>query len=645
MPRPSLDDIFGGSPASPAPQGERPSLDSIFSDRQPAQQISSDDPSLLDSAIRGGTQGLSLGFADELTGGVNAIGDKLSGSDTPFLDAYVKHRDSYRAADEKAKKAHPWGYGGGELVGTLPTLLAGGELVGLGRLGIAGRGALEAGTMAAGSSNADLTKGEVVPFAKDVAGSAVTGAGISTLAHAAAPAIQRSANRFAVESLGPRLKQLRRMVGTDKIQEMGQALNDEGIMRPLSNAEGAYDRLASKTDDIGAEINHYVQEHGATPVLDPKMLADSMKGEIQSSLESIPEGQKTINRLNSYLDNELSQSGTPNYNPNSLTPEFGSGDNFVVNSGAEIPHPPSTGTVVNHQPTLPYPAEGGSVAIMGGEPGVPANPNSLTPDFGNPGTPGRMQVGPTNPNPSFDPTYHPAPPQPMAPATSEVVGAGGPRTFDPTYNPEPPAQSQPGSVENVGSGQPFDNQSRTVNLLDAWKMRRGIDQAIDFNKRVPDMPGYQQGLVSVRNNVQQAIQGALPEEAQGLARRYHVLQSAEDIAKDTTARQMGNRTISPSDYIAGLGGLVHGGGVSGVAASVGNHVLRTRGGQTAAWGLNNLSKILSERPDAFGPFAGPLLSAAKRGTQALSVTHFLLQQSNPQYRQTIDQLSGDKPQH
>ncbi len=67
---------------------------------------------------------------------------------------------------------------------------------------------------------------------------------------------------------------------------------------------------------------------------------------------------------------------------------------------------------------------------------------------------------------------------------------------------------------------------------------------------------------------------------------------------------------------------------------------RTPGG----WGMDRLQDAVKTNPQSFGKFAGPLQSAEKRGGTALNAAHFVLQQTNEEYRNMIKQLQGDDAQ-
>lgn len=139
-------------------------------------------------ALMGGAlQGATFEFAEELAAAAAA----------PFSDqSYRELRAENRAAFEEAEKGDPKAYTTGHLFGGAATVLApsigmagaGKPLLSLRNVGIgAGFGAAQA----AGESRADLTKGEVGPFALDVA----KGAGAGAAATAALGGLGKGASK------------------------------------------------------------------------------------------------------------------------------------------------------------------------------------------------------------------------------------------------------------------------------------------------------------------------------------------------------------------------------------------------------------------------------------------------------------------
>jgi hypothetical protein len=139
-------------------------------------------PSRVESAIRGAAQGVSFGLSDELIGGGEALGSVLFGEDklADLGDNYSKYRDESRAANRLAQEANPGTYLAGELAGGIAVPIPGAAAlrtgstiakVGKGALAGAGVGALEA----AGRTEESLASAEGL---KDVAGGALLGGAI-----------------------------------------------------------------------------------------------------------------------------------------------------------------------------------------------------------------------------------------------------------------------------------------------------------------------------------------------------------------------------------------------------------------------------------------------------------------------------------
>lgn len=195
---PKFEELVDEDQAPPA----LPSFDSL-------QDATAPEVSKTESAIRGGAQGLSFGFADELTGALESmITDK----------PYEKARDESRAAYAAAEEANPKTFMGSEIAGAVipavaATVASGGAAApatgasvakALAPSTIKGVAALGA-TQALGKSEADLTKGDVGEAMKDV----TRGAAVGAVAGGAGKALQMGA-----EALLPALKNLYQKTGT-----------------------------------------------------------------------------------------------------------------------------------------------------------------------------------------------------------------------------------------------------------------------------------------------------------------------------------------------------------------------------------------------------------------------------------------------
>jgi hypothetical protein len=228
--------------ASPAPSATSGSWDSMpptpeeLSDKAASPE---DSVGVLEAYGRGALQAGTAGFADEITGGVEHL---LTGK------PYDQARDESRANNQAAQEQHPVAYGAGNLTGGVATAF----VPGMGAATAGGRIAMGAGLGAVnglGSSDADLTKGDVGGAAVDAAtgglmGGAVSGAleSISPLSKYLSGVSKSKANELAAESLKGSAKQYGRL-GEEGVQKMGAGLLDNGLVKAGSNAKESLGRI------------------------------------------------------------------------------------------------------------------------------------------------------------------------------------------------------------------------------------------------------------------------------------------------------------------------------------------------------------------------------------------------------------------
>lgn len=114
-------------------------------------------PSIPGTLLRSGISGVTLGFDDEIQGGLDAVGSAIKGEGMDqWANAYRSARDEARRVKALDEETNPKTAFAGNILGGLANpaklgLLAGGGIAGL------------------GYSNADLTQGEVLDAAKDTA--------------------------------------------------------------------------------------------------------------------------------------------------------------------------------------------------------------------------------------------------------------------------------------------------------------------------------------------------------------------------------------------------------------------------------------------------------------------------------------------
>lgn len=128
-------------------------------------------PSVIESLARGGANAATLGFADEIAGGLESL----------FTDkSYKQARDESRASYQRAKEENPIAYGVGQVGGTVASMAIPGLGLakGAGAAATIARAAAQGGAAALGDSTADLTEGDFGGALADTAGGALVGGAI-----------------------------------------------------------------------------------------------------------------------------------------------------------------------------------------------------------------------------------------------------------------------------------------------------------------------------------------------------------------------------------------------------------------------------------------------------------------------------------
>jgi hypothetical protein len=269
------------------------------------------EPTQLESGLRGAVQGTSVGMGDELGASALAIPETirqrlaqyLPGSpenvdkqlreqgftgdiqQPSVLENYRQLRDTSREADKAAKEANPWTYGLSEVAGAaLPASLVGvpASLGGAAALG-AGYGAVQG----LGTSEADLTKGEVGQAAIDTAIGAGLGGAIPVAgkyakegAILAAKGIGKVGEKLA-DVAGENLKQLGTIYknARDGIATLGKKAGDASDQQMMQIAKG-----------ISNKVNSFKKESN-------KIISDGLKGDKLDFTDSVVQQNKVLDDL------------------------------------------------------------------------------------------------------------------------------------------------------------------------------------------------------------------------------------------------------------------------------------------------------------------------------------------------------------
>lgn len=307
------------------------SWDSLPLENQLSSQVSP-----IESGVRGAVQGLSLGFADEATGALEAAKDWLSNDPSGFMTNYRKHRDESRANYRTAENANPGTYMTGQVGGAIAPALAtvGGSLP-----ATVGSLAAQGAAQGLGSSEADLTYGDVSGAVRDTAlGSAIGGAtGIAGKALSKIPIgkaaeyisgkLGENAERLAARGLGAERATIKK-IGDEKIRQAGRYALDEGIVTPLASTEDMIARNAAVQKGAGSqmgEVYKTIDDAGASSFnpLDVATKVEKELGDFWRSPINKAEGRQLENTLDSILMRSPTGENIPLSEAQTLKQELG----------------------------------------------------------------------------------------------------------------------------------------------------------------------------------------------------------------------------------------------------------------------------------------------------------------------------------
>jgi hypothetical protein len=269
-------------------------------------------PSTGEAVGRGGLQGATMGFGDELGGALQAglsklrdvlpdsanealgFGKRYENDTTSALDVYRQGRDEDRAANKAASAAHPWAYGTASVAGSLPTMA------------LPGGAALQGAVAGLGNSDADLTKGEVGGAARDaaigallgkyggkVAGGVVRAGGkalgaVGGAIRDVAPGLAEFAELSAAKVANPMLKGYR-LLQEQGIRAMGREMLDSGAVKFGDTAENVAQRVTPLREAAGKAVGESVAAlDKAGAAVPTNALAGYLRQQVLAPLQRFP---------------------------------------------------------------------------------------------------------------------------------------------------------------------------------------------------------------------------------------------------------------------------------------------------------------------------------------------------------------------
>lgn len=181
-------------------------------------------------------------------------------------------------------------------------------------------------------------------------------------------------------------------------------------------------------------------------------------------------------------------------------------------------------------------------------------------------------------------------------------------------------------------------------FLEAENIKRGYNRKagnwMDPEKGIAGKELYQTWRGGVEAPAE-AIDPSLATKFKEGKETFGILAPIQEAAERRAATTAQSPVGGFLDAASAAAGAADGGIIGGIVAPIARRVASPRISSSFAVGADKLGDLLKASPQAFGEFAPVLLEAEKRGPQGLAATHFILQQTRPEYRQTFQQVAGD----
>lgn len=197
-----------------------------------------------ESFARGAAQGASMGFSDEITGGLEAMWEKAKGNPVEFGNLYKQYRDESRKNYDDAKKANPGTYTTGEIGAGVATAFVPGLNLAKGAsiAKVAAQGALMGGASGAGYSNEENLGDVAIDAAKGAAVGGIVGGGMAK----AGQALSKFSKAAPVPGpgAGPKLPLIGQKANAEEIKAAAKQLGvevtdaqllDDGFLQKLDS--------------------------------------------------------------------------------------------------------------------------------------------------------------------------------------------------------------------------------------------------------------------------------------------------------------------------------------------------------------------------------------------------------------------------
>lgn len=193
----------------------------------------------------------------------------------------------------------------------------------------------------------------------------------------------------------------------------------------------------------------------------------------------------------------------------------------------------------------------------------------------------------------------------------------------------------------IGSAEALPEQT-TIPLSEAEKIKRGFGDKISNWIDPESGAANKNAYLGYRDEVEKQALDLDPSLASKFKEGKQTFGLLAPI-KEAAERRTAQLNQSPIGGLLDTGSTIATGG--NPVGAIARRMISPRISSTAAVGLDKIGDMVMTTPQAFGKYAKVLQDAAQRGPQGVASTHFLLQQTEPGYRQILDQIANqDQPQ-
>ncbi|HLD91090.1 MAG TPA: hypothetical protein VI911_08775 [Patescibacteria group bacterium] len=315
-------------------------LEPIEDDNFDLESKSNEEISQTESAIRGGVQGLTLGFGDELIGAGKAVGSTLFGQDelSNFMDTYRRERDTERAKMEAAQEANPIIFTASEIgSGIAPAFFTGGATAAatLGKLGLkeavkqsAATGAKYGAAAGLGYGEADLTQAEVPKAVQEIGMGSLTGgalgAGMGYIGQKAIKPGMEKLNSLREYIREKSTSSFRKMFEAGELAKEGEEIIGQKIQQTIM------DDLSSKATEIQKNLEN-VKREGVKKFDDlwQKTEAEQMKKDYTTYIDNLSNEFK-LEHQNALTDDTAKKAGKVLEQLNNIKKKFITKEDVIV---------------------------------------------------------------------------------------------------------------------------------------------------------------------------------------------------------------------------------------------------------------------------------------------------------------------------